>query len=104
MSFAWCYNCALSIILLDPNRSLLPDLLSGTEKVEEQSFKSDNNTVNTISLNCQSIRNDFNRRSTNASAESINTKTKAFRVKFGEVEIRSFSFNPNICLIHNNCA
>ncbi|MEZ4971293.1 MAG: transposase [Flavobacteriaceae bacterium] len=53
-------------------------------------FKAFNTITNTISLNYRSILNYFINRSTNASAESFNTKLKAIRVKFRGVENTEF--------------
>lgn len=51
-------------------------------EVEQSGFKAFNIVANSISLNYQSILNYFDNRSTNASAESFNSKIKAFRLQF----------------------
>jgi transposase len=50
--------------------------------VEKLDIKSFNTIMNTIKINYDSILNYFNKRSTNASAESFNAKIKAFRNQF----------------------
>lgn len=50
--------------------------------VENLGIKSFNTIMNTIKVNYDSILNYFERRSTNASAESFNAKIKAFRNQF----------------------
>ena len=50
--------------------------------VENLGIKSFNTIMNTIKINYDSILNYFDRRSTNASAESFNAKIKAFRNQF----------------------
>ena len=50
--------------------------------VENLGIKSFNTIMNTIKINYDSILNYFERRSTNASAESFNAKIKAFRNQF----------------------
>ena len=61
--------------------------------VEEAKFKSFNVIANTIYTHYQGILNYFDRRSTNASAESFNAKIKAFRRVFrGVRDIPFFLF------------
>lgn len=50
------------------------------KEVEESGFKSFHTLIRTIMLNYNGILNYFNTRSTNASAESFNTKIKNFRL------------------------
>ncbi|OAB25892.1 hypothetical protein FBFR_13970 [Flavobacterium fryxellicola] len=50
--------------------------------VENLRIKSFNTIMNTIKINYDSILNYFDKRSTNASAESFNAKIKAFRNQF----------------------
>lgn len=50
--------------------------------VENLGIKSFNTIMNTIKINYDSILNYFDKRSTNASAESFNAKIKAFRNQF----------------------
>ncbi|MFL0088222.1 transposase [Tenacibaculum maritimum] len=52
------------------------------KEVEESKFKAFNIVANSINLNYQSIRNYFDNRSTNTSAESFNAKVKVFRTQF----------------------
>ncbi len=62
-------------------------------KVEQSGFKAFQTIVNTISANYRSILNYFERRSTNASAESFNAKIKAFRAQFrGVKKVEFFLF------------
>jgi len=51
-------------------------------EVEESGFENFNIITNTITVNYQSILNYFDNRSTNASAESFNSKIKLFRTQF----------------------
>ena len=51
-------------------------------KVEEAGFKTFNTVIKTLKNHYQTILNFFDRRSTNASAESFNAKIKAFRSQF----------------------
>ncbi|WP_234972952.1 transposase [Flavobacterium segetis] len=50
--------------------------------VETLSIKSFNTIINTVKINYDSILNYFDKRSTNASAESFNAKIKAFGNQF----------------------
>lgn len=52
------------------------------DQVEKTSFKSFNTVARTIQQHYQTILNFFERRSTNAAAESFNAKIKAFRSQF----------------------
>jgi transposase len=52
------------------------------EKVRQSGFKSFNSIARTMSIHYQNILNYFDNRSTNASAESFNSKIKAFRAQF----------------------
>jgi transposase len=52
------------------------------EKVNQSGFKSFNTISRTIMNHYQTILNYFDNRSTNASAESLNAKIKAFRSQF----------------------
>lgn len=52
------------------------------EKVEQSGFKSFNTISRTIFLHYPDILNYFDNRSTNASAESFNSKIKAFRAQY----------------------
>lgn len=62
-------------------------------EVEQAGFKSFNVISNTIYNNYEKILNYFNNRSTNASAESFNTKIKDFRRQFrGVKDIPFFLF------------
>lgn len=56
------------------------------DKVEKSGFKSFNTVARTIQQHYQTILNFFERRSTNASAESFNAKIKAFRAQFRGVK------------------
>lgn len=60
------------------------------DKVEKAGFKSFNTVSRSIQNHYQTILNYFERRSTNAAAESFNAKIKAFRSQFRGV--RSISF------------
>lgn len=59
-------------------------------EVEEAGFKSFNTVSRTIQQNYLTILNYFERRSTNAAAESFNAKIKAFRSQFRGVRNISF--------------
>jgi transposase len=60
------------------------------DKVEKAGFKSFNTVSRTIQMHYQTILNYFERRSTNAAAESFNAKIKAFRNQFRGVRNISF--------------
>ena len=60
------------------------------DKVEKAGFKSFNTVSRTIQQHYLTILNYFERRSTNASAESFNAKIKAFRRQFRGVRKVSF--------------
>lgn len=63
------------------------------EKVRQSGFKSFNTISNTINMHYANILNYFDNRSTNASAESFNSKIKAFRAQFrGVSDIPFFLF------------
>jgi len=63
------------------------------EKVRQSGFKSFNTISNTINTHYTNILNYFDNRSTNASAESFNSKIKAFRAQFrGVRDIAFFLF------------
>lgn len=57
----------------------LTRLAKWCEKVEQSGFKTFNTISRTINLHYKNIINYFDNRSTNASAESFNSKIKAFR-------------------------
>ena len=59
-------------------------------RAEELGFKSFNTISRTIQSHYQTILNYFERRSTNAAAESFNAKIKAFRAQFRGVKRISF--------------
>lgn len=59
-------------------------------KVEESGFKSFNTLLKTIKTHYSDILNYFNKRSTNASAESFNAKIKMFRSQFRGVRDTAF--------------
>lgn len=60
------------------------------DKVEKAGFKSFNTISRTIQQHYETILNFFERRSTNAAAESFNAKIKAFRSQFRGVRNVSF--------------
>jgi len=60
------------------------------EKVRQSGFKSFNTISNTINMHYENILNYFDNRSTNASAESFNSKIKAFRAQFRGVRDVAF--------------
>lgn len=60
------------------------------DQVEKSGFKSFGTVAKSIENHYQSILNFFERRSTNASAESFNAKIKAFRTQFRGVQNVSF--------------
>lgn len=51
-------------------------------EIEESGFKTFNTVMRTVKLHYETILNYFDNRSTNASAESFNSKIKAFRAQF----------------------
>lgn len=59
-------------------------------EVEKSGFKSFYTLTRTIMINYNSILNYFNERSTNASAESFNSKIKNFRLLLRGVRDKSF--------------
>lgn len=59
-------------------------------EVEQTGFKSFNTILRTFNLHYNDILNYFNKRSTNASAESFNAKIKNFRLLLRGVKDRSF--------------
>jgi transposase len=59
-------------------------------EIELSGFKSFRTVMNTISINYKEILHYFNNRSTNASAESFNTKIKAFRMQLRGVRNKEF--------------
>ncbi|MDO3694719.1 transposase [Wenyingzhuangia sp. chi5] len=62
-------------------------------QIEKSRFKDFNTVANTIYTNYRSTLNYFNNRSTNAAAESFNTKIKAFKVQFiGVKNVEFFLF------------
>ncbi len=63
------------------------------EKVKQSEFKTFNIISNTINTHYSNILNYFDNRSTNASAESFNSKIKAFRAQFrGVRDVKFFLF------------
>jgi transposase len=61
--------------------------------VEEAGFKTFNTVLKTMSNHYEDILNFFNKRSTNASAESFNAKIKAFRNSLrGVIDVEFFLF------------
>ena len=63
------------------------------EDVAQAGFKAFNTISRTIELNYRKVLNYFNNRSTNASAESFNSKIKAFRAQYrGVTNINFFLF------------
>lgn len=60
------------------------------DEVEKAGFKSFNTVSRTIQNHYQTILNFFERRSTNAAAESFNAKIKAFRAQFRGVKNIAF--------------
>ena len=60
------------------------------EKVRQSGFKSFNTISNTINMHYENILNYFDNRSTNAAAESFNSKIKAFRAQFRGVRDVAF--------------
>ena len=74
----------------------LTKLAKWYDKVEKLNSKFFNSVINTIKNNYPTIINYFNRRSTNAGAESFNAKVKAFRSQFrGVRDIPFFLFRLN---------
>ena len=74
----------------------LTKLAKWYDKVELLNSKFFNSVINTMKNNYQTIINYFNRRATNAGAESFNAKVKAFRTQFrGVRDIPFFIFRLN---------
>ncbi len=69
------------------------------DKVEKAGFKSFNTIADSIQNHYETILNFFERRSTNAAAESFNAKIKAFRAQFRGVRNVSF-FLYRLCKIY----
>ena len=69
------------------------------DEVEKAGFKSFNTVSRTIQQHYVNILNFFERRSTNAAAESFNAKIKAFRAQFRGVREVSF-FLYRLCKIY----
>lgn len=67
--------------------------------IEKAEFKSFNTIANSIEQHYETILNFFERRSTNAAAESFNAKIKAFRAQFRGVRDVSF-FLYRLCKIY----
>lgn len=85
----------LSFIFTNTNDKLVAfnRLARWGNQVEATGFKSFNSIVNTINAHYERILNYFDHRSTNASAESFNSKIKAFRSQFrGVTDINFFLF------------
>jgi transposase len=62
-------------------------------KVENSEFKSFNTIARSIQMHYQTLLNYFNKRSTNASAESFNAKIKEFRTQFrGVRDVKFFLY------------
>ncbi|WP_262887925.1 transposase [Cyclobacterium salsum] len=59
-------------------------------KIEKAGFKSFNTVSRSVQQHYQTILNYFEKRSTNASAESFNAKIKAFRSQFRGVRNVAF--------------
>ena len=68
-------------------------------RVDETGFKSFNTIAATFYEHSDEILNFYDNRSTNASAESINSKIKAFRAKLHGVNDTKF-FIFRLCLIY----
>lgn len=83
----WIYNTS-------PNKTYaLTRLAKWYEAVEQAGFKAFNTISRTIQLNYKRILNYFDNKSTNASAESLNAKIKAFRAQHrGVTDINFFLF------------
>jgi len=69
------------------------------DQVEKAGFKSFNTVARSIQQHYQTILNFFERRSTNAAAESFNAKIKAFRSQFRGVRNIPF-FLYRLCKIY----
>ncbi|WP_317131313.1 transposase [Polaribacter sp. IC073] len=86
-NLSWIYNQTKD------KTSPLLRLAKWDEKVRKAQFKIFSSISRTMSIHYQNILNYFDNRSTNASAESFNTKIKAFRAQFrGVRNIEIFLF------------
>ncbi len=83
----WIYNTS-------PNKTYaLTRLAKWYEDVEQSGFRTFNTISRTIQFNYKRILNYFDNKSTNASAESLNAKIKAFRAQHrGVTEVNFFLF------------
>lgn len=84
---SWIYNSS-------PNKIYaLTRLAKWHEEVAQAGFKAFNTISRTIELNYKKILNYFDNKSTNASAESLNAKIKAFRAQHrGVTDVNFFLF------------
>lgn len=84
---SWIYNSS-------PNKTYaLTRLAKWHEEVAQAGFKTFNTISRTIELNYRKILNYFDNKSTNASAESLNAKIKAFRSQHrGVTDVNFFLF------------
>jgi transposase len=84
---SWIYNTS-------PNKVYaLTRLAKWHDEVAQEGFKSFNTISRTIELNYKKILNYFDNKSTNASAESLNAKIKAFRSQHrGVTDVNFFLF------------
>lgn len=71
----------------------LPKLALWYNDVQKTNFKEFKTVAETIQTHYSNIPNFFNNRSTNASAESLNSKIKAFRMQLrGVSDVKYFLF------------
>lgn len=71
----------------------LPKLALWYNDVQKTNFKEFKTVAETIQIHYSNILNFFNNRSTNASAESLNSKIKAFRMQLRNVsDVKYFLF------------
>src|SRR4051812_30739913 len=88
------YRSEITFIrLLKLNTYALTRLAKWHEEVSQAGFKTFNTISRTIELNYKKILNYFDNKSTNAFAESLNAKIKAFRSQHrGVTDVNFFLF------------
>jgi len=86
LSFRNIYKCTSKILALDK-------FAEWKQKVEDLNIKEFNTVVNSIENHMENILNFFDNRSTNANAESFNSKIKLFRANLrGVTDVKFFLF------------
>ncbi|MFT7155733.1 MAG: transposase [Parvicella sp.] len=81
-AYKLCQNLSWIFNKTKDKTSALIRLAKWDEKVRQAQFKSFSTIARTMSIHYKNILNYFDNKSTNASAESLNAKIKAFRAQF----------------------